>query len=68
MIPTLLNFALPFATSYAEEQEQIILRDGVPLTDAQCADAQLVGLKEPRRVRLLRVKVIPTPTQPICRT
>lgn len=65
MIPTLLNFSLPLATSYAEEQEQIILRDGVPLTDAQCADARRAGVKEPQRVRLLKVDAIPIPTQPI---
>ncbi len=65
MIPTLLNFALPLATAYAEEQEQIVLRDGVSLTDAQCADAQLAGVKEPKRVRVLKVKTIPMPTQTI---
>lgn len=65
MIPTLLNFALPIATSYAEEQEKIILRDGVPLTEEQCADALLAGVKEPKKVRLLKVPVIPVPTQPV---
>jgi len=65
MIPTLLNFALPLATSYAEEQEAMILRDGVPLTDQQHADARLAGVKEPQRVRLLKVPVIPTPSQPV---
>ena len=63
MIPTLLNFALPLATAYAEEQEALILRDGVALTDQQCADAMLVGVKEPRRVRVLKVPAIPVPTQ-----
>lgn len=65
MIPTLLNFALPLATSYAEEQEALILRDGTPLTEQQCADAVLAGIKEPKRVRLLKVATIPTPTQPV---
>ena len=65
MIPTLLNFALPFATSYAEEQEAIILRDGVPLTDEQGHDAELAGVKDPKRVRILKVDTIPTPTQPL---
>jgi len=64
MIPTLLNFALPLATSYAEEQELIILRDGVPLTDELCHDAQRVGVKAPKCVRLLKVGAIPIPTQP----
>lgn len=65
MIPTLLDFALPLATSYAQEQEQIILRDGVPLTETQLADAQLAGVKDPKKVRLIKVPVIPIPTQPI---
>jgi hypothetical protein len=65
MIPTLLNFALPLATAYAEEQEALILRDGVALTDQQCADAHLAGIKEPKRVRLLKVPAIPIPTQPV---
>ena len=65
MIPTLLNFALPLATSYAEEQEALILSDGVPLTEQQRADAVLAGIKEPQRVRLLKVAVIPIPTQPV---
>lgn len=63
MIPTLLNFALPLANSYAEEQQTLILRDGVPLTDQQCADALLAGVKEPKRVRVMKVARIPTPTQ-----
>ena len=63
MIPTLLNLALPLAAAYAEEQEALILREGVPLTGQQCADAQLAGVKEPKRIRLLKVERIPTPTQ-----
>jgi hypothetical protein len=64
LIPTLLNFALPLATSYAEEQAAVILRDGVPLTAEQIIDARRVGVKEPQRVRLLKVESIPVPTQP----
>jgi hypothetical protein len=64
IIPTLINFALPLATAYAEEQEAVILRDGVPLTDEQCGDAQRAGVREPKRVRLLKTASIPTPTQP----
>ena len=64
MIPTLLNFALPLATAYAEEQEGLILRDGVPLTGEQCLDAQQAGVRSPERVRLLKVESIPIPDQP----
>ena len=65
MIPTLLNFALPLATSYAEEQETKILQDGVPLTEQQCSDAKQLGIQNPGRIRLMKVPVIPTPTQPV---
>lgn len=63
--PILLTFALPLATAYAEEQETIVLRDGTPLTDTQCADAYLAGVKEPGRIRMLQVAAIPVPTQPV---
>ena len=65
MIPTLLNFALPLATAYAEEQEAKVLAEGVPLTEQQCSDAKLAGIQYPERVRLLKVPVIPIPTQPV---
>ena len=65
MIPALLTVALPLATRWVEEQQAIILRDGVPLTNRQCFDAHLVGVKEPARVRLLRVDFIPTPEHPV---
>ena len=64
MIPTLLNFALPLATAYAEEQEGIMLRDGVPLTPQQSLDAQQAGVRNPERVRLLQVESIRLPDQP----
>ncbi|MBL9219335.1 MAG: hypothetical protein JNG82_12640 [Opitutaceae bacterium] len=65
MIPTLLTVALPIATTWAEEQEALILRDGVALTNHQCFDAHLVGVKEPQRIRMLKVDRIPVPTHPV---
>ena len=65
MIPVLLKAALPLATRWVEEQQAIILRDGVPMTDHQCFDAHLVGVRDPKRVRLLKVDLIPTPTHPV---
>jgi len=65
MMPALLTVALPIATAWVEEQQAIILREGVPLTDHQCFDAHLVGVKEPKRVRLLKVDFIPVPTHPV---
>ena len=56
---------LPLATGWAAEQEQRILRDGVPLSDCEISDARAVGVKEPERVRLLPVESIPAPTHPV---
>ena len=55
---------LPLAAAWATEQEQEILRDGVSLSTGEIADACAIGVKEPDRVRLLRIEVIPRPTQP----
>jgi len=55
---------LPLAYAWAEEQEQLILHSGVALTESQLADAKLVGVLQPERVRLLRVAQIPKPADP----
>ena len=55
---------LPLATEWAAEQEQRILKEGVPLSIRELADALSVGVKDPERVRLLRVETIPVPTHP----
>jgi hypothetical protein len=55
---------LPLACSWAEEQERVILRDGVPLSAGQTADARKVGVAQPERVRLLKVASIPMPDHP----
>ena len=55
---------LPLAADWAAEQEHKILRDGVLLSDKEVADARAVGVKEPDRVRLLRIETIPRPSQP----
>lgn len=56
---------LPLAVEWAAEQEQWILRDGVPLSEQEIADARAVGVREPERVRLLQVDTIPVPTHPM---
>ena len=58
---------LPLACAWAEEQERIILRDGVSLTPAQTADAAKIGIAHPERVRLLSVVRVPTPEHPALR-
>lgn len=52
---------LPKACAWAEEQERLILRDGIPLSPAQLADARRVTLARPENVRLLKVPEIPIP-------
>jgi hypothetical protein len=55
---------LPLACAWAEEQERVILRDGVPLSLAQIADARSIGVAQAERVRLLKVRSVPMPEQP----
>ena len=56
---------LPLATAWAEEQEGVILRDGIPLNKLQMTDAQILGINQPEKVRLLNVAVIPLPDDPL---
>jgi hypothetical protein len=58
---------LPLVCAWAEEQERIILRDGVPLTVVQVIDANRAGVSHPERVRLLSVSNIPIPEHPALR-
>ena len=56
---------LPLATQWATEQEVRILREGVPLSMRELAFALKAGVKDPDRVRLLQVEIIPSPTHPL---
>jgi hypothetical protein len=58
---------LPMACAWAEEQEAVILRDGVALTASQIADARQIGVAHPERVRLRVVEQIPLPLHPMLR-
>jgi len=55
---------LPLAAEWAAEQEEWILRDGVPLSEGEMVDAKAAGVREPQRVRLLQVRLIQTPAHP----
>jgi len=55
---------LPLATQWAIEEEARILREGVQLSMRELAAALKVGIREPERVRLLQVEIIPSPTHP----
>ena len=56
---------LPIAAKWASEQEQRILREGVPLSGQEIIDAGAAGVQSPDRVRLLPVKAIPSPRHPM---
>jgi len=56
---------LPLATQWATDEQNRILREGVPLSMRELADALKVGVQDPERVRLLQVEIIPSPTHPV---
>jgi hypothetical protein len=56
-----LKELLPVACEWAEEQEHIITRYGVPLSPVQITDAVTIGVEHPEKVRLLKVTRIPVP-------
>jgi hypothetical protein len=58
---TSLPILLPMATAWVEKQEADLLERGVPLNEAQMADAERVGVKEPGRIRLVQVETLPQP-------
>lgn len=55
---------LPLAVAWAQEQEGIILRNGVRLTEPQIADACTLRISQPASVRLMNVATIPVPEEP----
>ena len=64
-ISSQLQVLLPLAVEWAAEQQERILRDGVPLSIRELADALRVGVKDPERIRLLQVETIPSPAHPV---
>jgi hypothetical protein len=62
-----VKMVLPMVCAWAEEQEAVILRDGVALTPSQIADARHIGVAHPERVRLRVVEQIPLPLHPMLR-
>ena len=55
---------LPIARQWALEQEQFVLARGSALAPQAIADAILVGVEDPARVRILVVDRIPLPDHP----
>lgn len=58
---------LPLAAEWATQQERRVLCEGVPLSENELADAKAIGVRNPERVRLLRVDSIPVPVHPMLR-
>jgi len=63
--PEQFQLLLPLACEWAEEQESIILRDGVALTGFQMDDARRAGVVHPEQIRLLNVANILPPEHPM---
>ena len=61
---TLLPSLMPKAIAWAEAQAQFIAEHGVALTDAQCALAKRVGVRNPERVRIAEVSQLHPPVAP----
>ena len=59
----LLPLVVPLACVWVRWQERRICRTGVPLTEAQLTDALAAGVRQPTRVRLLRVRAVPLPSK-----
>jgi len=62
-----LEELLPLAEQWAAEQERRVLCQGVGLSETEMADAKAIGVRNPKRVRLLRVENIPVPAHPMLR-
>ena len=58
-------FVLPLAAEWAEAKEQVVLKNGVPLSDSQMDDARRVGVIHPEKVRIFKVPQIPLPKHPV---
>ena len=59
---------LPLAAKWAAAVEKRILREGVPLSEQEMADARAVDVREPERVRLLALTRVPMPGDLTLRT
>ena len=62
-----LDELLPLAAQWAAEQERHVLCEGVRLSEIELADAKAIGVRNPERVRLLRVDAVPIPADPMLR-
>jgi hypothetical protein len=63
-----LEQLLPLAVQWAADQERRVLCQGVRLSKVELSDAKSIGVRNPERVRLLRVDAVPVPAHPILRS
>jgi hypothetical protein len=63
-----LEQVLPLAVQWAAKQERRVLCQGVRLSKVELADAKAIGVRNPERVRLLRVDAVPVPAHPMLRS
>jgi hypothetical protein len=66
--PEQFKTLLPLACAWAEEQERIILKNGVSLTDTEKLYAHSLGIISVDKVKLLKVPSIPMPEHPLLRS
>lgn len=66
-IQTLLPILVPKAIAWAQGQSDLILRNGVPLTEKERTLAAHVGIAQPGLVRILYVSELPIPQEPLLR-
>ena len=55
------------ASEWVIGQEEVVLHQGIPLSESQIADALQVGVSRPERVRLLSIAEIPIPDNAVLR-
>jgi hypothetical protein len=65
---THFEMLLPLAVKWVATVEKRILRDGVPLSEQETADARAIGVRVPERVRLLALGQVPAPRNLTLRT
>jgi hypothetical protein len=56
---------LPLTCEWAEAKEKVVLKHGVPLSEAQMNDAKRVGIVHTERIRIYAVSQIPMPKHPV---
>ena len=62
-----LEELLPLAVHWATDQERRVLCEGMGLSEIEMTDAKAIGVRNPERVRLLRVDSVPVPAHPMLR-